>query len=107
IQWNTKAQWGTDDSRKSVINLFKELMAKAMPEFRRQTESQCMTAGNGVLGTITSLSTTTLTNDTLTMTTDGYGVKLLRKGQRINIYDSALAASKTATPVKIIGFDLV
>jgi len=107
IQWNTKAQWGTDDSRKSVINLFKELMAKAMPEFRRQTESQCMTAGNGVLGTVTSLSTTTVANDTLTMTTDGYGVKLLRKGQRILIYDSALAAAKTPAPVKIIGYDLV
>jgi hypothetical protein len=66
-----------------------------------------MTAGNGVLATITSLSTTTLTNDTITCTTDGYGIKLLRKGQRINIYDSALAATKTATPVKIIGYDLV
>ena len=107
IQWNTKAQWGTDDSRKAVVNLFKELMAKAMPEFRRQTESQCMTAGNGVIATITSLSTTALTNDTLTCTTDGYGVKLLRKGQRVLVYDSALAAPRSATPAKIIGYDLV
>lgn len=107
IQWNTKAQWGTDDSRKSVVNLFRELMAKAMPEFRRQTEAQCMTSGNGVVGTITSLSTTTLTNDTLTMTTDGFGVKLLRKGQRIVVYDSALAAPRNAVPAKIIGYDLV
>ena len=107
IQWNTKAQWGTDDSRKSVINLFKELMAKAMPEFRRQTENQCMTAGNGVLATVTSLSTTTLANDTITCTTDGYGVKLLRKGQRVLVYDSALAAPRSATPAKIIGYDIV
>ena len=107
IQWNTKAQWGTDDARKAVVNLFKELMAKAMPEFRRQTEAQCMTAGNGVLATITSLATTTLTNDTFTCTTDGYGVKLLRKGQRVMVYDSALAAPRQATPVKIISYDLV
>ena len=40
------SQLGTDDSRKATINLFRELMAKAMPEFRRQTESQCMTNGN-------------------------------------------------------------
>src|SRR6185436_18243454 len=87
--------------------LFTELMAKAMPEFRRQTEAQCMTNGTGVIGTVTSLATTTLTNDTLTFTTDGYGVKLMRKGQRITIYDSALAAPKNATPVKIIAYDLV
>ena len=107
IQWNTKAQWGTDDSRKSVINLFKELMAKAMPEFRRQTEAQCMTAGNGILATVTSVSTTTLANDTLTCTTDGYGVKLMRKGQRVLVYDSTLSAARNATAVKIIGYDLV
>jgi len=108
IQWNTKAQWGTDDSRKAVINVFKELMAKAMPEFRRQTESQCMTNGTGVLATVTTLSTTTLTNDTIACTTDGFGVKLLRKGQRVQIYDSTLATNRTASgPVKIIGYDLV
>jgi len=108
IQWNTKAQWGTDDGRKAVINLFKELMAKAMPEFRRQTESQCQTNGTGVLATITSASTTTITNDTILCSTDGYGIKLLRKGQRVNIYDSTLATNRTASgPVKIIGYDLV
>lgn len=108
IQWNTKAQWATDDSRKAVINLFKELMAKAMPEFRRQTESQCMTAGTGVLATVTTLTTTTVTNDTIACTTDGYGIKLLRKGQRIQIYDSTLATNRTPSgPVKIIGYDLV
>jgi hypothetical protein len=109
IQWNTKPQLGTDDSRKAIINLFRELMAKAMPEFRRQTESQCMTSGNGVLATITTATTTTIMNDTLTCTTDGYGIKLLRKGQRVLIYDAGLAAplNTGGIPAKIIGYDLV
>jgi hypothetical protein len=107
IQWNTKPQLGTDDSRKAIINLFRELMAKAMPEFRRQTESQCMTNGTGVLATVTTLTTTTVTNDTIACTTDGYGVKLLRKGQRVNIYDSTLATNRTASgPVKILSYDV-
>ncbi len=108
IQWNTKAQYGTDDGRKAVTNLFQKLMSRAMPEFRRQTESQCMTNGTAVLATITTLTTVTLTNDTAACTTDGYGIKLLRKGQRVNIYDSTLATNRTASgPVKILGHDLV
>jgi hypothetical protein len=66
-----------------------------------------MTAGNGVLATITTATTTTITNDTLTCTTDGYGVKLLRKGQRILVYDAGMAAPLSATPSKIIAYDLV
>lgn len=108
IQWTKKAEYGTDDSRKATINLFKELMAKAMPEFRRQSDSQCMTAGTCVLATITTVTTTTNTNDTLACTTDGFGVRLLRYGQRVNIYDSTLATNRTAAgPVKITSLDLV
>lgn len=108
VQWTKQAEYGTNDSRKAVINLFKELMAKAMPEFRRQSDSQCMTAGNCVLATATTLTTVTLTNDTVACTTDGFGVRLLRYGQRVNIYDSTLATNRTAAgPAKIIGLDLV
>lgn len=105
IQWTTKAQWGTDSSRKAVINLFRELMAKAMPEFRRQSDNQCMTAGNGVLATVTSASGGGVTN--VICKTDGYGVRLLRFGQRVNVYDSTLATNRTAAgPVKITYLDL-
>jgi hypothetical protein len=105
IQWTKKAEWGTDESRKAVINTFRELMAKSMPEFRRQSDNQCHTAGDGVLATVTSVSSSGGV-DTITCTTDGYGVRLLRVGQRINVYDTTLATQRTATPVEISFYDI-
>jgi hypothetical protein len=94
IQWTKKAEWATDEKRKAVISTFRHLMATSMNEFRRNTDSLCMTAGNGVLGTITSVSTGAGV-DTYTLTTDGYGARLLRFGMPICVYDSTLATQRT------------
>ena len=94
IEWQTKAQWATDDRRKAVLNNVRELLAKSMVEFRRHADSLCMTAGDGVLGTITSVANAG-GKDTYTCTTDGYGVKLMRFNQTINVYDAALAVRRT------------
>ena len=108
IQWTTKSEWATDDKRKAVLNNLRELLAKSMKEFRRQVDSQCMTAGNGVIATVTSVTTNTPVGfDTITCTTDGYGVRLLRFGQRVNIYDVARTTNRTAAaPLKISAVDL-
>lgn len=106
IQWTKKAEWATDDSRKSVIQTFRHLLANAMPEFRRNVESVCMTAGDCVLGTISSVSTASGV-DTYTLATDGFGARLLRYGMKINVYDSTLATNRTAAgEVKITFHDL-
>lgn len=94
-QWTKKAEWGTDDTRKAVINAFKEIMADAMPEFRRNTNSLLFTAGNGVLGTVGTFSTAGGV-DTLNLTSDGFGARLLRHGLKVNIYDATLATQRTA-----------
>jgi hypothetical protein len=94
-QWTKKAEWGTDDTRKAVINAFKDIMADAMPEFRRNSDSLCMTAGNGVLGTISVVSTAGGV-DTYTLGTDGFGARLLRFGLKVNVYDATLATQRTA-----------
>jgi len=95
IQWSKLAEWSTDSDRKAVVDAYQDLLAGAMPEFRRSVNSLCMTAGNGVLGTITTVASASGV-DTYTLTTDGFGVKLLRYGQPINIYDSTLATNRTA-----------
>ena|SRR3990167_1373287 len=95
LQWTKKAEWGTDDARKSVVNAFKDLMADAMPEFRRNSDSLCMTAGNGILGTVSAVTTASGV-DTVTLGTDGFGAKLLRFGLKVNVYDSTLATHRTA-----------
>lgn len=105
IQWTKKAEWGTDESRKAVINTFRELMSKAMPEFRRQSDNQCRTDGTGVLAVVTTTSSSGGT-DTVTCTSDGFGIRLLRYGQRINIYNAAMTVQRTAAPVKISYYDI-
>lgn len=109
VQWSKLAEWGTNDKRKAVVDAFQRILASAMPEFRRNVDALCQQNGNGVLGVISALSTTTLTNDTLTLGTDGFGAKLLRFGQYVNIYDTTLATQRTLAggEAKIIGHDLV
>jgi hypothetical protein len=103
IQWSKLVEMATDSSRKAVVNAYQDLLAGAMPEFRRASDSLCLTGGNGVLGTITSVSTTSGT-DQYTCTTDGFGVRLLRYGQPINVYDATLATNRTASGEVIINF---
>jgi hypothetical protein len=95
IQWSKLVEWSSDSDKKAIVDAYQDLLAGAMPEFRRGINALCMTGGNGVLGTVTSVSTSG-GNDTVTCSTDGFGVKLLRYGQPINIYDSTLATNRTA-----------
>jgi hypothetical protein len=49
-----------------------------------------MQSGNGVIGTISAVSTTGGV-DTYTLGTDGFGARLVRFGQTVQVYDSTLA----------------
>lgn len=105
IQWTKKAEWATDDSRKAVLNTFRHLMGKSMAEFRRYCDSLCMTDGTGTLGTISVVSVNSPAGfDTITLGTDGYGARLLRFGQPINVYSSTLAVNRTLGAEKKIAF---
>jgi len=91
VEWHKKAQWATDEARKSVVNNVKHLLANSMKEFRRAVDAQLMTAGDGALATVLSVAGTTLTMSA----TDGYGTRLLRVGHKINIYDTTMATNRT------------
>jgi hypothetical protein len=97
VEWHKKAQWATDDARKSVLDTFRHLLAKSMAEFRRQNDSLLMTGGDGAVATITSVSTSG-GKDTYTCTTDGFGVRLLRYNQYVTVYNSGITAARAATP---------
>lgn len=103
IQWTKLVEWSSDSNQKAVINAYQDLIAGAMPEFRRSMNALCMTGGNGVLGTVTSVSTSAGV-DTVTMSTDGFGVKLLRFDQPVNVYSSDLATNRTAAGERVITF---
>lgn len=106
LQWSKLVEWATDTNEKAVVNAYQDLIASAMPEFRRAVNALCMTGGNGVLATISAVSTSAGV-DTYTLGTDGFGAKLLRYGQPINVYDTTLATNRTAAgEVQITFHDL-
>lgn len=106
MQWSKLVEWATDTDRKAIVNAYQDMLAGAMPEFRRAVNALTMTGGNGVLGTVTTTTNASGT-DTDTLTTDGFGVKLLRFGQMVNIYDTTLATNRTASgEVQISFYDL-
>lgn len=105
VQWTKKAEWATDDARKAVLNTFRHLMGKSMAEFRRYVDSLCMTDGTGTLGTISAVTVNTPAGfDTITLGTDGFGARLLRYGQPVNIYSSTLATNRTLGAEKKVAF---
>src|SRR6516164_9530401 len=80
IEYTKLAQWATDDERKSIVNSVRRLTATALDELRRQLDAQMMQSGNGVIGTVTT-RTTSAGVDQYVCTTDGFGVRLMRYGQ--------------------------
>ena len=53
-----------------------------------------MGSGDGVIGTVTTQSTANGV-DTYTLTTDGFGAKLIRYGQDVAVYDPTLATKRS------------
>lgn len=100
VEATKQAQWATDDARKAIINTFRQGLAKAMPEFRRNIEAELMTDGTGVVGTVSAVSTSG-GKDTITLNTagDGFNAKLLRDRGSYSIYNAALTTRRTFTGV--------
>lgn len=90
IEYTKLVEWSTDDSRKAITNAVRRLTATALDEMRRQLDAQMMQAGNGVLATVTTVVTAAGV-DTYTLTTDGFGARLMRFGQTVQVYDATLA----------------
>ena len=90
IEYTKLTQWATDDARKAVINSVRKLTATALDELRRQLDSQMMQVGDGVIGVISAVSTAAGV-DTYTLGTDGFGARLMRYGQTVQVYDTTLA----------------
>jgi hypothetical protein len=90
IEYTKLTQWATDSETKSITNGVRRLTATALDELRRQLDSQMMQAGNGVIGTITT-DTPAGGSNVITLTTDGFGARLMRYGQTVQVYDATLA----------------
>lgn len=103
VEYTRQAEWATDNSRKAITQTVKKLTAQAMQEIRRAFDALYQTAGNGVEAVITSWTGTG--PYTLTCTTDGFGVKLLRYGQKVDVYSADLLTKRTSAPAQITFYD--
>jgi len=90
IEYTKLTQWSTDDERKAITNGVRRLTATALDELRRQLDAQMMQDGTGVVGVISAVSTSGGV-DTYTLGTDGFGARLVRFGQTIQVFDTTLA----------------
>ena len=90
IEYTKLTQWSTTDARKAVIMAVRDLTAGALEELQRQIDAQLQGTGNGVIGTVTT-DTPAGGSNVITCTTDGFGVRLMRYGQTVQIYDATLA----------------
>ena len=97
VEYTTLTNYVTDDKRKAVINNMQRNFAMSMREFRRYCDSMAVGSGDGVIGTI--LTVTSQTDFTMDGT---FGAKLMRFGQDINIYSSDLLTLRTSAAEKTI-----
>lgn len=93
IEYTKLTQWSTDNDRKAIAQAVKKLTATALDELRRQLDSQLMQAGNGVVGTIGAVATAAGV-DTYSLDADGFGARLVRFGQTVQVFDATLVTLK-------------
>ncbi len=90
VQWNKSAEWYTANDTIAVKNATSKLMADAMTEFVNNMDAQLMTAGDGVVATMSS-GTGTL----IYVLATPFGSSLIRPGNKYTMYDSTLATQRT------------
>lgn len=94
----TQSQWSTDNSRKAVLNTFRDQLAKGLREFKRNLDSACMTSGSGVLATSSAVTAAGGTGGgdlwTLNVAGEGFNARLLRFNLTVAIYDTTLATKR-------------
>lgn len=106
VEWTALSDWATDDERKAVLSNFKDNLATALEEMRRNIDSMCMTDGTGVLGTTSAVSAGGGTGggDRLTFAADGFRARLIRFGIDLNLFDTTLATNRTAGQERAVVF---
>jgi hypothetical protein len=100
IEYTKLTQWATDDARKAIVNSVRRLTATALDEMRRQLDSQMMQTGDGVVGVVTT-DTPAGGSNVITLTTDGFGARLVRFGQTVQVFDAALAVNRGSATITL------
>src|SRR3981189_2834317 len=93
IEITKLVEYATTGRERAVENSAKREVANGMKQFRAFLDKLMQTAGNGVLGTINSVSGTTLTMSVPN------GAALVYVGQTVQIYDTTLTTNRGSCTV--------
>ena len=88
VEISKLVEYASNAREKAIENAVKREVANGMKQFRAFLDKLIQTAGNGVLGTISSVAGTTLT-----MTIPS-GAALVYPGQTIQVYDTTLTTNR-------------
>jgi hypothetical protein len=88
VEISKLVEYATNNKEKAIENAVKREVSNGMKQFRAFLDKVIQTAGNGVLGTIGSLSGATFTMNTPP------GAALVYVGQTIQIYDPTLTTNR-------------
>ena len=91
------AKYATTGAARGVKSTTGEVMRLAVRQFKTYLDMAMNTAGNAVLGTITSVA-----GAVFTMTTDGFKEELVMVGQNIDVWNAALTANRGTATVTAI-----
>jgi hypothetical protein len=88
VEISKLVEYATNNKEKAIENAVKREVSNGMKQFRSFLDKVIQTAGNGVLGTIGSISGSTFTMNTPP------GAALVYVGQTIQIYDPTLTTNR-------------
>jgi hypothetical protein len=104
VEISKLVEYATNSNKKAVAQITKKAVVQAMKQFRKDIDTWLQTAGNGVIGTISSGGGTT----TWTLANTPFGARLLRKNLVVGVYSSNLATKRgeatiNSNPVRGLG----
>src|ERR1700760_4690047 len=88
VEISKLVEYATNAKEKAIENAAKREVANGMKQFRSFLDKLIQTGGNGVLGTVSSFSSTTWTMSTPP------GAALVYVGQTVQVYDSTLTTNR-------------
>ncbi len=84
------SRWATDSSKKAIINAAQRIVTEGIKQFRAFEDKQMNASASGSLGTIGTISGTTLTINVPT------GAQLVYENQDIQFYDTTQTINRSA-----------
>jgi hypothetical protein len=88
IEWTKLVEYSTDSSEKAIQKMVPKEIKNGMAQFRAFLDKICQTPGNGVVGTISSISGTTLNM------TSPPGADLVSMDQDLQVYDTTITINR-------------